>query len=276
MSVTKEYIDSFEGAISVAFRQAEVKGMKSNMAHLFATMVGRRDSQDEVERLVAGAIRSHYGKETEWETDDHWRVAVPLLRYEARGLPSLVIETRAYVVASAEVTPRWSQRSWYVTVAESLGKPETTVLPLCFLQSLLDGNEGRYRIVGKDGQWTSREVAGLKQPLRLHDEFVNELRHQFKLKPVADWIEDFGSQGHSLVPLVVGALLGLKYRSATNLLPAGQQAYSQDALIEVITGMGYSTARAQKVLERAESELRAGMTLEEAIGIVLRHIGEEA
>jgi len=93
---------------------------------------------------------------------------------------------------------------------------------------------------------------------------------------VADWLEDFGSQGHGLVPLVVGALLGLRYRSATNSLPAGQQPYSHEALIEVITGMGYSTARAQKVLERAEPELRAGMTLEEAIRIVLRHIGEEA
>ena len=162
MCITKEYIDSFEEATPVAFREAEVKGMKSEMARLFATMVDRRDSQDEAERLVASAIRSHYGKETKWEIDDCWRVAVPLLRYEARGLPSLIIETRVYVVASAEVTPRWSQRSWHIAVAEPLGKPQTTVLPLCFLQPLLDGNEDRYRIVGKDGQWTSREVVGLK------------------------------------------------------------------------------------------------------------------
>ena len=57
--------------------------------------------------------------------------------------------------------------------------------------------------------------------MRLHDKFVNGLRHLFKLKPVADWLEDFGSQGLGLVPLVVGALLGLRYRGASNSLPAG-------------------------------------------------------
>ena len=44
MSITRAYIDSFEEAIPLAFHEAEVKGMKSEMARLFATMVDRRDS----------------------------------------------------------------------------------------------------------------------------------------------------------------------------------------------------------------------------------------
>jgi hypothetical protein len=165
--------------------------------------------------------------------------------------------------------------SHHVAVVELMGKPQRTVLPLCFLRALLGDDLARYRIVGKDSMWTSWEVAGLKQPLRLHDKLVGGLRDVFKLKPVADWLEDFGSHGQSLVPLVVGALLGLSHQSASASLPVERQPYSQETLIEVITGMGYGTARARKVLERVEPELRVGMTLEEATRIVLRHIGEE-
>lgn len=275
MTIRRDYIETFEEAIPLAFWEAQVEGMKSEVAHLFATMLDQRISRQEVERLVTSAVKSQYGKDAEWNISNWWQVAVPSPRYEARGLPSLVIVTRAYVVASVEVTPGWSRGSRHITVVEPLGKPQTTVLPLCFLQALLDGDEDRYRAVGKDGRWTLREIAGLKQPLRLHDDFVNELRHVFRLKPVADWLEDFGSRGRSLAPLVVGSLLGLMYRGDSASVPTEQQAYSRETLVEIITGMGYGIARAQKVLQRAEPELRAGMTLEEATRIVLKHISEE-
>jgi len=187
----------------------------------------------------------------------------------------LIVETRTYLAGSVEVSPGGSRKWWHIALVEPLGKPQITVLPLCFLLALLDGKEDRYRIVGKDGQWTLREVAGMKQPLRLHDDFVNQLRHSFKLKPVVDWLDDFGSRGHKLAPLVVGSLLGLRHQRDGASVPLGQQAYSQEMLINIITGMGYGIARAQRVLERAEPELRPGMTLEEATRIVLKHISEE-
>jgi hypothetical protein len=118
-------------------------------------------------------------------------------------------------------------------------------------------------------------VAGLRQPLRLHDGLVSGLRRVFKLKPIADWLEDFGSYGQSLVPLVVGAMLGLVYRDADTAVPVEQQPWTRERLLEVVTGMGYSTVRGERVLERAEPELRAGMTLEEAIRTVLKYIGKE-
>ena len=275
MTIRREYIETFEEAIPLAFREAPVEGMKPEVAYLFTAMLDQKISRQEVERLVNSAVKGQYGKDTEWDISDWWQVAVPSPRYEARGLPSLIIETRAYVIASVEVTPGWSRRSWHIAIVEPLGKPQTIVLPLCFLQALLDGDEDRYRVVGKDGSWTLREIAGLKQPLRLHDDFVNELRLVFRLKPVADWLDDFGSRGRSLMPLVVGSLLGLMYRGDSTSVPVEQQAYSRETLIEIITGMGYGIARAHRVLERAEPELRAGMPLEEATRIVLKYIGEE-
>ena len=274
MTIIRKHIETFEEAIALAFRETRLEGMKPEVSRLFAAMLDTI-SRQEVKKLVTSAVRNQYGKDTEWDISNWWQVAVPLPRYEARGLPSLIVETRAYSVASVEVTRGWGRRSWHIALVEPLGKPRMTLLPLCFLQALLDGNEDRYRIVGKDGRWTLREVAGLKQPLRLHDDFVNQLHHVFRLEPVADWLDDFGSRGHSLVPLVVGSLLGLMHRGDSASVPIEQQAYSREMLIDIITGMGYGVARAQRVLERAEPELRAGMTLEEATRIVLKHISEE-
>ncbi len=274
MTLITEHIKSLEDAIALAIREAQVQGMKPEASRLFAAVLDTV-SRQEVEKLVTSAVKSQYGKDAEWDIGGWWQVAVPLPRYEGRGLPGLIVETRAHLVASVEVTPRWSRRSWHIASIEPLGKPQTTLLPLCFLLALLDGNEDRYRIVGKDGAWTLREIAGLKQPLRLHDDFVNRLRRVFRMKPVADWLDDFGLRGQSLVPLVVGSLLGLMYRGDSASVPLEQQAYSREMLIEIVTGMGYGIARAQRLLERAEPELRAGMTLEEATRIVLKHISEE-
>ncbi|RLC60834.1 MAG: hypothetical protein DRI01_09555 [Chloroflexi bacterium] len=274
MTVIRDYIENSDEAISLAIREAQVEGMKPQVTELFSVIIDTV-SQREVEKLVAAAAKSQYGKDAKWDIGHWWQVVVPLPRYESRSLPALIIETRAYLVAPAEVSPGCSRRWWPITLVEPVGKPQLVVLPLCFLLALLDGNEDRYRIVGKDGQWTLREIAGLKQPLRLHDDLVDGLRHVFRMKPVADWLDDFGPRGHRLVPLVVGSLLGLMYQGESASVPLERQAYSQEMLIEIITSMGYGIARARRVLERAEPELGPQMTLEEATRVVLKYISEE-
>ena len=275
MGITREPATNIEEAIRLAFGEAHAGDMKPEMAWLFEPVQGEAPVQNEVEKLVAGAVKSHYGRDTSYEVGQWWRVPVPSPRYDARGLASLIIDVTPYLVASVELTSIWNRSRRHVTVVQASGKPQATGLPLCFLRALLDGDDNRYRIVGKQGPWTSLEIPGLKQPLRLHNEFLDRLRHTFDLKPVADWLDDFGSPGYGLAPLVTGALLGLGYRGLRAPLPAEQQPYSRETIVEVITGLGYGAARARKVLDRIETELGPGITLDEAIRIVLRHIGEE-
>jgi hypothetical protein len=277
MTVTRGYVETFDEAITLAFREAQVQGMKPEVAHLFGSMLERAAWQAEVQKLVNNAVKGHYGKEAKWDIEEWWPVPVATPRYEARGLPSLAFETRVYLVASVQVSISngWDRNRRYITVIEAPAKPQTTLLPLCLLQALLDGNEHRYRVVGKDGSWTSLEIVGLKQPVRLHEGFKDNLREVFRHKPVADWVDDFGMHGRSLAPTIVGALLGMRYRQVSASLPTEQQPCSREALVAVMTSLGYGTARAQRAVERAEPELRAGMTLAEATPIVLRHITEE-
>jgi hypothetical protein len=104
---------------------------------------------------------------------------------------------------------------------------------------------------------------------------VSTLSRTFKLKPLADWLEDFGSRGRSLMPLVVGTMLGLMYRDAGASLPIEEQPPSYEFLVDLVTGLGYGTRRAERVLELAEPELRTARTKEEAARIVVKYLGKE-
>jgi hypothetical protein len=274
MSVKTGRVRTLEQATGLALREAGAEGTDPEMCHLFSLSLSKL-SASQVRKALLSPVRAECGRGAPLELLAWWQVAVPLPRYEARDMPSLIVEARVYLVASLEVIPDWSE-SWQRMVAvEPYGRAETTVLPLRFLQALLDGNEGSYRIVGKDGQWTSFEVAGLRQPLRLHDGFVARLRSMLRKRPLSDWLDDFGPCGRALVPLVVGALLGLRYRSAVSRMPVEEQPWTTESLIELITGMGYGTARAQRVLQRAGEELKPGMAMKEAAHIVLKYIGME-
>jgi hypothetical protein len=275
MTITREDIKTCEEAIALAFREAKVEDMKAEVADLFGMMVDGIPQQ-QVTKVVGTAVKAQYGKDVEWEIDNWWQVPVPLPRYEASSLPSLVVETIVHLVASVEITSGWSGRSWHIALIEPLGKSQKTVLPLCFVEALLDGDEGRYRIVGKEGGWTLREIGGLKDPLRLHDSFVAQLREVFKARPVADWLDDFGARGHALAPLVVGSLLGLMCQGNSALVPPEEQACDHETLIQIATSLGYGVATAKKALQWAEPELKAAMNLEEKIRILLKYISEEA
>jgi len=176
MTIMTGYIDTFEEAAQLAFLEAQAIGVKPEVAALFATMLEPGCPQQEAEKLVGSAIRGQYGKATKWDIEEWWQVPVTSPRYEARGVPRLIMETKAYMVACVEITPGWSRRTWYVSVVQPLGKPQTTLLPLCFLRALLDGDLDRYQIAGKDGPWLRRwQSTGLK--LRQGQSCVSRTRH---------------------------------------------------------------------------------------------------
>jgi len=274
MTITTRRVETFEDAIAPAFSEAQAEGMAAEVAHLFAPLVDRSAFQHEVEKLTTASVKKKYGKDVRWRIYDWWLVPVPSPRYEARGLPSLLVDTKVYVVASVRVMPISPIQPCHVAVVDFAGKLPTTQLPLTFLQAILDGTEDCYHIVGRDGSWVSYEVTGLRQPLRLHKEFLDGLRQVFRHKSVGGWLERFGFHGRSVMPVVVGTMLGLMYGGASGTAAPGQPALSRETLINVITSLGYSTAEAQRVLKVSEPDIKAGMTLEEATLIMLRHIAE--
>jgi hypothetical protein len=275
MTVANTFVDSFEDAARLVFREAAAEGMKPEVATLFGSGLDRGGLRQEMERVVASAIKARYGKGAWWEIEEWWLVPVPRPRYEARALPCLVVESKVHGVAAVEVVPERSRRRGYITVVQPLAKPQTTLLPLHFLRALLDGDLDRYRKVGKDGLWTSWEVVGLKQPLRLHDSLVEGLTQTFKVKPVPRWLEDFGPHGRAVMPPVCGVLLGLMYRDISASLPPEQQPCNLEELLPMVTSLGYSTTRAKRWVKQAEPEFRPGMSKEEALRIILKYIDKE-
>lgn len=276
MTIVRGYINRFEEAARLAFAEAQAADMKPEAAALFATTLEPGMTHGQAEKLGGAAVRSAYGRGCQWEVERWWEVPVPWPRYESKDDPCLVIEGRVYLVARVEIIPDWNERSWRGSVVAQAGKLERTVLPLPALMSMLDGEFECYPVVGKDGGWTSRQMTlGAEQSLRLHDGFVERLLRILKRKPVADWLDDFGSRGTTLAPLVVGGLLGLMYRDADNAQSTVRRPATRDQLVAVITSMGYSAARASKVLDRASLELKPEMTIEEAKPILLKQIAEE-
>lgn len=272
--VNEEQIESFEDAAQLAFGQVLVSGMKAEVAVLFTVMLDHERSDQEIVNITASAIKREYGKDAKGGLEKFWLVPVPLPRYEGIEAPSLIIETTVYLVVRAWVRPEGFSKHWHISIVQPWGKPLRTVLPIFFLLALLDKEEGRFCKVGKDGPWSSWQIEGLKQPLRLHDGFLEKLRQLFKLKPVADWLDDFGTRGQSIAPLVVGALLGLMYRGSSSLLPEEQGASRQE-LLQKLTGFGYGLDRVQRAMEKAEPELRGNMTTDEAVETALKYIEKE-
>lgn len=88
MAIVRGYIDGFEEAAHLAFREARAGDMKPEVAALFATMLEPGCSPQEVEKLVGSAFRGRYGKETGWDIERWWQVPVPSPRYQVRGLPT--------------------------------------------------------------------------------------------------------------------------------------------------------------------------------------------
>lgn len=273
MTIITRRVETFGDAIALGFSEAQVKGTAADIARLFAPLVDRSAFEHGVEKLITAGMKQRYGKDVRWRIDNWWLVPVPSPRYDARPVPSLLIDTKVYQVGSVQVAPVLRQ-PYHVTVVELAGKLPTTQLPLVFLQAILDGTEDSYRIVGIDGSWVSYEVTGLKHPLRLNREFLDGLREVFRSQCVADWLDGFGPHGRNVVPVVVGTMYGMQYAGTGEASPPGQPALSRETLINVITSLGYSTAEAQQVLKRSEPDIKPGMSLEEATLVMLQHIAK--
>jgi hypothetical protein len=221
---------------------------------------------------MGAAIRSRYGRSTVWD-DERWFIPVPHLRYDARELPRLTIEITVYLVAVAEVETARGDR-YSITLLGLVGKPETVVLPLSFLEAVLDDDQGRFQMIARDGTHTVWDVPGFKGPVYLPNDFPAKLSAVLGRKSVTAWLQEFGSQGESIAPLLVGSLLGLQFHGMAETLPVGEQVWSREVVGESLTQM-YGTARAEKMLQRVAPYLKAEMTNEEVIRFILEESAKE-
>ena len=253
-------------AIILALQAASLEGVSHDIVDVFTSLAGIDKLSGEAERIIGTTIRNRYGGKTSWRTD-RWFIPVPKVHYLGKDIPQLVIEITVYVIAAAKV--RTLQDSRAVTLVGAVGKPETISVPMIFLHALLEKDLRRFAVVERDAIYTTWEIPGAK-PFRLSNKFVSELAEMLECQSVVTWLEKFGYQAKAVAPLVAGSLLGLMFQDSSQQLPMNQEIATMDNLVKALEGMAFKPAEAQEMVRHATPRLRADMTLEEAIRIVLQ------
>lgn len=252
-------------AVRLALQLAGVEGMDTYIIDMFETLPDNDRVNNEADKIIGSTIRNRYGNKATWRAD-RWFVPIPRLQYDGKDIPQLIIEVDIYLVAAAIVR---TQDSRLITLAEAVGKPETIAIPMVFLHALLEDDLGRFSIVARDVSYTTWEIPGAK-PVRLPNDFIDELSRRLKWQSVVSWLWEFGSQGRYVAPLVAGSLLGLAFRDSGQALPPDKEMVTTDNLVSALEGMDYRPPEAREMVKAAAPRLRADMTLEEAIRITLQ------
>lgn len=225
---------NFEEAAELAFQESGVSDMSTDVAQLFTPIADAHTLGGEAEKSVAATIRNEYKQKPEWNSR-WWCIPIPLLRYDARDVPLLAIETKVYLVVVVNV--KTIGNFYSVTLVGPLGKTETLVIPMLFLQALLQGDLGRFGVLARSGSHTIWQIPGSK-PVQLPSGLISKLSEIFKRESVAMWLGDFGSQGRSVAPLVVGSLLGLQFQDKVQPIPAAEQSWTAEQLIGALEENG--------------------------------------
>lgn len=261
-------VKNFKEAAELAFREAGVDDLSLSVADLFEEADATK-LRSEAERDIIAAIRGKYRGNPTWD-GKWWCISVPRPGYDSKGTPQVTIDLKRYIIAAGEVET--TDDYYPVTLVGPIGKSETLIIPILLLQAILDDDLGRFAVLARSAGNTTWEVPGSKS-VQLPDDFVARLSDMLKRKSVAAWLEEFGSQGRSIMPLVVGSLLGLQSMGAAKALPFGQQRWTYEQLLSALEAMAYEVSEAREMVTRAMPYLRADQTLEEAIRVILQNEG---
>jgi len=261
-------VKNFREAVELSFRDAGADDLSLSVADLFEVADATR-LRFEAERDITAAIRGKYRGNPTWD-GKRWYVPVPKPGYDSRGIPHITIDIKRYIIAAGEVET--TDDYYPVTLVGPIGKSETLIIPILLLQAILDDDLGRFAVLARSAGNTTWEILGSK-PVQLPDDFVARLSEVLKRKSVATWLEEFGSQGRSIMPLVVGSLLGLQSMGAAKVVPLGQQRWTYEQLLGALEAMAYQVSEAKEMAARAMPYLTADMTLEEAIRVILQNEG---
>jgi hypothetical protein len=272
MKFVHGYATDVDEAVAIVLSEAGPGDMTQEAADLFLTSVDTTRLQTEGEKVVDTEVHRRYGRNARWQ-GNLWFVPLPRLRYEALPVPLLVFYLQPYLVAGLTILN--VDRSPSVNLVGPIGKPEKLILPMEFLQAMLDNRLESFEIVARDGTHTSWKVPFFREPLRLPDGFLSELSLELKRKSVASWLLGYGNNGRNVMPQVVGSLLGLQFRTRTETYPSEKQVWSQDDVLETLIRM-FGAIKARALLNQALPDLKADMTNEEAIRLIIQMAGKES
>ncbi len=264
-------ITNIDEAIRLVLRETGRDGMSEDAVSLFFSSVDKVKLQTEGEKILDSEVHRKYGRNARWR-GSMWFVPLPELRYDSLPVPLLTFSVQTCLTAGLSILGSGDSSS--TTLVGPIGKPEKLSLPMVFLLAILDDDVESFQIVSKDGTRTSWNIPGFTESLCLPDDFVAEISWVLQGKSVVSWLLSFGEHGRRLAPQVAGCLLGLIYRGKSETPPLTDQVWSQNVVLESLTGM-FGAQRAKDLLSRASSYLKADMTNETAIRLILQQAGKE-
>ena len=259
---------NFKEAATLAFREAGVGDMLPEVAELFTSAIDTDKRRDEANRVVSSTVHSRYGRNATWSSR-RWLIPVPRPGYNVQPIPQLDIAVQAYLAASMEVEA--INHYYCMVLIGPIGKVETLILPLPFLQAVLDNDLNQFDVRGRDSTHTAWGIPGLKEALRLPDDFTAKLSGVLRLKTVAEWLLNFGSEGRKVAPWVVGTLIGLQLHGVVGPSAAVRQPYKRENVIAELTQL-YGREWAEEMFTQAAPFLRANMTDREALECILQEV----
>jgi len=267
--ISGKRVNDRESATIMALQEAGKPDILADINRLFGSVLDTVKLRAEGEKSLGRDIHERYGNKARYY-GQKWIVPVPQLRYDSQPLPWIVFTIQGCLVAAMTVsTP---DNSYSITATGAVGKPDKLPLPLIFLWAILERDPARFQVVGRDSIRTGWDIPGLKETLWLPNDFVAELSSVPRIKPVADWLEDFGTEGRSIAPWVVGVLLGLCYRDKTRTVPLENQLWQREIVLATLTQM-FGSERAKEMLTQKSPYLKATMTNEDAVRFILAEGG---
>lgn len=258
--------DDPEGAALMAVRDAGERGLSSHVTTIFTSIIDTDKVRAQAERSIGTTVHGRYGRGARWY-GELWIVPLPQPRYDAQPVPAVIFMVQAYLVAPIKVDTR--DYAYRVTVAGSIDRPMRVILPISFLQAILDDDLGQFEIVGKDAISASWSIPGLREPIWLPNDFLAGVTAAIRTKSVASWLLDFGDPGKAVFPQVAGSLLGLQSYGKTGALPVGKQPFRHDVVIGELTRM-YGSAIAAEMYQRQAPHLKSTMTNDEVISFIFK------
>lgn len=258
--------DTFEEAAVLAFCDAGKGELSPQIATIFVSAIDAAKFNAEAERSINAAVHSRYGRSATWY-GKKWLIPLPQPRYDARPIPQLTFMVQGYTVAAGTMETR--DTAYRVTLVGPVDKSARLILPISFLQAILDDDLEQFELMGRDGAHTSWNVPGLRQALRLPNDFIARLGAALRLKSVVSWLLDFGPEGKAVAPLVAGSLLGLQFHGITRPLPIREQQFQREVVIAELTRM-YGSARAAEMFEKCAPYLKSSMSNHEAVSLILK------
>ena len=262
--------DSLEEATLLAIYTSELSGLQPDVVATFASTIDADGLRVLAQKSIGAAVRGRYGRGANHYYDKQWFIPLPQPRYDAQPVPQITFAVQPCMVAQVGVDTR--NYRYRITLVDPIGKPVKVVLPIAFLQAILDGVQDQFEIAGRDARSVGWRVPGFREPIWLHDDFLAALSSILKLTSVDSWLSGFGTPGKAVVPQITGSLLGLQSYGKTEALSLGDQPFQRETVIEALKWL-YGNAVAAEMFQRQAPHLKSTMTNNEATSFILKEEG---